>query len=668
MQELLRRRADGRSRDPRARRGPCGPTPSAFTREPLPASVADRVRSAPATSTRPRPRSRGSARGAPDTPGWTLRVVPNKYPIVGDGVAGRARSRDLLPRARRRARRAPPTRRGRDVILALRDRGALPPRRTGAAYVQAFVNQGKACGRVDRAPARAARRARSRSRRRAQTPPRPLHRPPRLRRRPGTPRASTAPCRRRGARPRRPRRSACDCALADGGAAVRRRPTTTRRAPSASRSTTRSCASATRARRRRVQRHDRDRAARPPTRRSTGGSTSCRGSRHRRASSSDRIRRQRRRPRGGRRRAAGCAVKIRVGITIDAPPADTWRIVEPIEHHVDWMADAESIRFTGAQTRGVGTTFDCVTKVGPIRLTDRMTVTEWEPGEDDGHRAPRHGHRPGPLHAAAAPRATARSFTWTERLTFPWWMGGAVGAFAAKPVLRAIWRRNLRRLKTIVEARMTNRAVSVAGLADVGRRAHRSTSPAKPTRSATRRCGSRRRTRPKACRCSARSARSRRNVGIGTGVLALQLRTPPLHAMAAATLQQLAGDRDVFLGVGISSPAVAGQWHGAGLHRPARSRRCASSSRLLRECLTRRDGHLRGRLLHGEAVPARVEARRPASEDRAGRAEQADAAPRRRARRRACCSTTSRPRWCRGASSGFATVGRPRSTRTCTAR
>jgi hypothetical protein len=31
-------------------------------------------------------------------------------------------------------------------------------------------------------------------------------------------------------------------------------------------------------------------------------------------------------------------------------------------------------------------------------------------------------------------------------------MGGPVGALAAKPVLRAIWRRNLRRLKVIVEA------------------------------------------------------------------------------------------------------------------------------------------------------------------------------------------------------------------------
>lgn len=53
-------------------------------------------------------------------------------------------------------------------------------------------------------------------------------------------------------------------------------------------------------------------------------------------------------------------------------------------------------------------------------------------------------------------------------------------------------------------------------------------------------------------------------LSLGTGVLALQLRTPPLAAMAAATLQALAPERDVWLGVGISSPVVAGQWHGAG--------------------------------------------------------------------------------------------------------
>lgn len=50
---------------------------------------------------------------------------------------------------------------------------------------------------------------------------------------------------------------------------------------------------------------------------------------------------------------------------------------------------------------------------------------------------------------------------------------------------------------------------------------------------------------------------------LGTGVLALQLRTPMLAAMGAATLQALAPESDVLLGVGISSPVVVGRWHGA---------------------------------------------------------------------------------------------------------
>lgn len=50
---------------------------------------------------------------------------------------------------------------------------------------------------------------------------------------------------------------------------------------------------------------------------------------------------------------------------------------------------------------------------------------------------------------------------------------------------------------------------------------------------------------------------------LGTGVLALQLRTPPVAAMSAATLAALDPDRDVLLGVGISSPVVTSRWHGA---------------------------------------------------------------------------------------------------------
>ncbi len=52
-------------------------------------------------------------------------------------------------------------------------------------------------------------------------------------------------------------------------------------------------------------------------------------------------------------------------------------------------------------------------------------------------------------------------------------------------------------------------------------------------------------------------------LGLGTGVIALQLRTPQLAAMGAATLQALHPSRDIYLGVGISSPAVVSRWHGA---------------------------------------------------------------------------------------------------------
>ena len=143
-------------------------------------------------------------------------------------------------------------------------------------------------------------------------------------------------------------------------------------------------------------------------------------------------------------------MRLRVGITIGASPAEVWRVIEPIEHHPDWMADAVSISFTTTTHRGVGTRFDCLTRVGPFRTTDRMAVTEWDPGRTMGIE--HHGVVTGTGRFVLRRRRRRRTrFTWTEKLTFPWWMGGTVGAFAAKPVLRHVWRRNLRRLKHLVE-------------------------------------------------------------------------------------------------------------------------------------------------------------------------------------------------------------------------
>ena len=142
--------------------------------------------------------------------------------------------------------------------------------------------------------------------------------------------------------------------------------------------------------------------------------------------------------------------RIRVSTVIDAPPDRVWADVRDIATHVLWMADAVAIRFLDDQREGVGTTFDCDTKVGPLSLTDRMTVTQWRAGEAIGVRHSGLVTGDG-IFRIRSWRGGRTRFTWEERLVFPWWMGGRVGAVAGAVVLKRIWKGNLGRLKHQVE-------------------------------------------------------------------------------------------------------------------------------------------------------------------------------------------------------------------------
>ncbi len=136
-------------------------------------------------------------------------------------------------------------------------------------------------------------------------------------------------------------------------------------------------------------------------------------------------------------------MSIRVATTIDAPPEVVWSNLADVGSHVEWMLDAEAIRFTSPQRQGVGTTFDCDTRLGPFRLTDRMEVTEWDEGRVMGVRHAGLVKGEGRFTLAPVDGGHHTRFTWEERLAFPWSLTG--------PVLAAIWRRNLRRLKRSVE-------------------------------------------------------------------------------------------------------------------------------------------------------------------------------------------------------------------------
>ncbi|MBK5222698.1 MAG: SRPBCC family protein [Acidimicrobiia bacterium] len=141
---------------------------------------------------------------------------------------------------------------------------------------------------------------------------------------------------------------------------------------------------------------------------------------------------------------------IRTSTTIAATTEEVWDALADISTHVEWMADAESIRFTSTRRSGVGTTFDCATKVGPLRLMDEMEITRWDVGRAMGVRHVGLVTGSGLFSLApSGPEATV--LTWTEELRFPWWLGGSIGAWAARPVLGWIWRGNLRRLTQRVE-------------------------------------------------------------------------------------------------------------------------------------------------------------------------------------------------------------------------
>jgi Polyketide cyclase / dehydrase and lipid transport len=145
--------------------------------------------------------------------------------------------------------------------------------------------------------------------------------------------------------------------------------------------------------------------------------------------------------------------RVYVSVVIDAPPADVWSVVEPLECHVDWMADAEAIRYEGLQRRGVGTRIAVDTHVGPLRVTDRMYVTEWIDGAVIG--VDHVGRVAGSGRFTLEPAVDGGTlFAWEEELQFPWFFGGRFGtAIGTALVLKPMWRRNLQRLKTLVETR-----------------------------------------------------------------------------------------------------------------------------------------------------------------------------------------------------------------------
>lgn len=137
--------------------------------------------------------------------------------------------------------------------------------------------------------------------------------------------------------------------------------------------------------------------------------------------------------------------RVTVSVIVPAPIGDVWDDVAQLETHTEWMADAAALEFVGERRSGVGTKMVVETRVGPLRTNDRLEFVGWDPPRR--MEVLHNGIVRGVGAFTLSEEAGGTRFTWSEKLTFPWFLGGPVTATVAAPILRRIWRGNLERYR-----------------------------------------------------------------------------------------------------------------------------------------------------------------------------------------------------------------------------
>ena len=118
--------------------------------------------------------------------------------------------------------------------------------------------------------------------------------------------------------------------------------------------------------------------------------------------------------------------RIEVSTIINKPLEIVWDEVKIMENHVNWMQDAANIDFLSENTSGINTKMNVLTKVGPIKLNDVITVTRWEEMKSIGviHEGIVTGEV---IFFLNSVDTDSTKFEWVEELKFPFYLGGPIG-------------------------------------------------------------------------------------------------------------------------------------------------------------------------------------------------------------------------------------------------
>jgi carbon monoxide dehydrogenase subunit G len=146
-------------------------------------------------------------------------------------------------------------------------------------------------------------------------------------------------------------------------------------------------------------------------------------------------------------------VVIEVSDTMPGSPEVVWTLITDWEHQDDWMLEASDFEVIGEQREGVGVESKATVRIAGIRTRDKVRVSMWEP--------PRilvidHlGWVKGTGEIQLQPVSEGTRMRWKETLFAPARLGpfGGVGLRLTAPLMRRVFRRDLRVLRSLVRLR-----------------------------------------------------------------------------------------------------------------------------------------------------------------------------------------------------------------------
>jgi len=143
---------------------------------------------------------------------------------------------------------------------------------------------------------------------------------------------------------------------------------------------------------------------------------------------------------------------ITISVDVRAPAPTVWRVVTDWEGQGEWMLGT-TVHVTRGDGASLGSELAAVTGVGPLAVTDPMTIVGWDPPT-----------RATVAHTGAVVRGSgtftvverepdaSSTFHWTEQLELPLGPLGALGWPLVRPALAAGLRYSLARMARYCEA------------------------------------------------------------------------------------------------------------------------------------------------------------------------------------------------------------------------